>query len=271
MQRKKRKFLGQHFLKNPRVLQKILARIDPQQNDLIIEIGAGKGALTFPLTRKAGKLIAIEKDRKLVPHLLKKEIPHLTILEGDVLKILFQDIIQDEPDFKGRVKLVGNLPYAISSPLLFKVIQERELLQKCVFLLQREVAERVCAQPGSKRYAPLSILIQVYFEANLHFIVHPSSFTPPPQVESALISLNKRERPLLSVQNESLFLEFLRGAFRHRRKKLSKNLEKLRLPPELIKEAFQKFRIDSTLRSEQLSIFQFIHLFGFFMDNLKIC
>lgn len=270
MQKKKRRFWGQHFLRSSRVLQKILWQINPQRDDLIIEIGAGKGVLTFPLARKAGKIIAIEKDRRLIPFLQKKKLPNLIILEKDVLKIHLRKIIPNDIKGKGQVKLVGNLPYSISSPLLFKILQEKECFKKCVFLLQREVAERICAQPGSKKYAPLSILIQVYFDARLHFVVNPNSFSPPPRVESALISLDKRDCPLFPVQNEGFFLEFLRGSFKHRRKTLINNLEKYPLPSGLIQEAFQKFGLNRNVRPEQLAIAQFINLFDFFSSALKI-
>jgi 16S rRNA (adenine1518-N6/adenine1519-N6)-dimethyltransferase len=260
---KKIKAMGQHFLKDHAVLKKIIRYISPSKEDLIIEIGAGKGALTFPLAAKAGKVIAIEKDPAFIPFLQKKTIPNLTILKEDILKVGFSDLIKAQ-NFINNVKLAGNLPYSLSSPLLFKVLQERELFSECIFLLQKEVAERICSQPGSKNYAPLSILFQIHFSAKLLFILSPGSFSPPPKVHSALISLKRRDHPLFLVDQEELFRQFLKGAFKHRRKILRKNLEKLNFPLPLIDEALDKFGIKRNLRPEQISISQFVALFNFF-------
>lgn len=260
----KRKALGQHFLKSHAVLKKIIHRISPTDKDLIIEIGAGKGVLTFPLAEKAGKLIAIEKDPSLIPFLQKKKFPNLMILEKDILKVDFHNLLKKEKKFKDNVKLAGNLPYSLSSPLLFKVLEEKEHFSECVFLLQKEVAERLCGQPGSKIYAPLSILFQIHFFAKLHFIVPPECFLPPPKVDSALISLRRRERPLFSLENEELFRNFLKSAFKHRRKILRRNLEKLDIPLSIIDKAYLKFDIERNTRAEQLSISQFVDLFHYF-------
>jgi 16S rRNA (adenine1518-N6/adenine1519-N6)-dimethyltransferase len=263
-QRTKRRALGQHFLKSQAVLKKIIRRISPQEQDLIIEIGAGKGALTFPLAEKAGKVIAIEKDSTLIRSLKRKKIPNLTILEKDILKVDFEELLKKEKDCKRNLKLAGNLPYSLSSPLLFKVLEERELFRECIFLLQREVAERLCGQPGSKNYAPLSILFQIHFHLQLHFTVPPECFSPPPKVDSALISLKKREHPLFSLENEGPFRDFLKGAFKHRRKILRNNLEKLGIPLSAIDKAYLKFDIKKTTRAEQLPISRFVDLFQYF-------
>lgn len=262
--RTRRRALGQHFLKSQAVLKKIIRRISPQEQDLIIEIGAGKGVLTFPLAEKAGKVIAIEKDPSLIASLKKKNIPNLTVLEEDILKVDFHELLNKEKNFKGNLKLAGNLPYSLSSPLLFKVLEERELFTECIFLLQREVAERLCGQPGSKNYAPLSILFQIHFLLRLHFTVSPECFSPPPRVDSSLISLKKRERPLFSLKNEDLFRDFLKGAFKHRRKILRNNLEKLDIPLSDIDKAYLKFDIKKTTRAEQLPISLFVELFQYF-------
>lgn len=267
MKRSKVKTFGQHFLKNPFVIKKIVHCIAPEKNDLIIEIGAGKGALTFFLAEKSGKLIAVEKDRNLIPFLRKKEYFNLEILEGDILKIDLGELIKREKNSLEKVKLVGSLPYSISSPLLFKILAEKELFQKCIFLLQKEVGERICAQPGSKKYAPLSVIFQIYFEAKVHFYVSPKSFSPPPKVESALISLTKREKPLFLIEKKSEFLKFLKGSFRHRRKTLFNNLLRLNYPHSLLKHAFQNFNLENSARAEELPIRQFMDLFIFLAEN----
>lgn len=269
MKKSKRRAFGQHFLASRTILKKIVKTIDPQAQDIIIEIGAGKGVLTLPLGKRAGKIIAIEKEKSFIPLLQSKNIPNLMILEKDVLKIDFKELVEKGIDSRAKLKLVGNLPYSISSPLLFKVFQERDLFSECIFLLQKEVAERIGAQPGSKKYAPLSILFQIYFSTKIHFFVAPEAFSPPPQVESALISLKRRISPLFPIKDDQFFLKFLKGAFRHRRKMLRNNLEKLYFPFPLIEEAFQKCKIKKDLRPEQLAISQFVALFNFFFPQGK--
>lgn len=263
----RRKALGQHFLKNIHVLRKIVLTIRPQENDFLIEIGAGKGALTFLLAAKAGKVIAIERDRSFIPFLQRKGFTNLIILEEDILKVEFKELV--EKKYKGKVKLVGNLPYSISSPLLFKILGERELFSECIFLFQKELAERICAKPGTKKYAPLSILLQIYFSTKLHFFVSPDSFLPPPRVQSALVSFKRRNKPLFLVPREEAFRKFLKGTFRHRRKYLFNNLIRLNYPSSSLKEAFQKFNLAVSLRPEQLTISQFVSLFKFLTENQK--
>jgi 16S rRNA (adenine1518-N6/adenine1519-N6)-dimethyltransferase len=258
---RKRKALGQHFLANRFVLKKIIEVISPRKDELIIEIGAGKGALTFPLAEKCAKVIAIEKDKSLSPFLLEKKKTNVVVLEKDVLRINFRELLAEEDEFGNRIKLVGNLPYVISSPLLFKVLEEKDLFPECVFLLQKEVAERIIAQPGSKIFAPLSILFQMDFETRLHFTVAPGSFSPPPQVQSALISLKRRPGPLFPVNNKDLFRSFLRQAFAKRRKTLLNNLKSLPLPAPLIKKALGRVSLREDVRAEQVSLPQFVSLF----------
>ena len=261
--RTKSRILGQHFLKSPGILSKIIDVIGPGKNDVIIEIGAGRGALTFPLAKKAGKIIAIEKDPALTSFLREKAPPPVSVVAGDALETDFFSLLNGGLDFSGQAKLVGNLPYSISSPLLFKVIKEKDLFNKCVFLVQKEVAERICASAGSKKYAPLSILLDIYFISRLHFIVRPGAFAPPPKVDSALISLDKRTVPLFSIRDESLFLEFLRKAFKQRRKTLWNNLSETSGSPDL-EEAFQKSGLERKIRPEQLTVAQYVDLFDFF-------
>ena len=255
--------LGQHFLNDPGILNKIVRVIDPQPEDRIIEVGAGKGALTFPLAQKAGEVIAIEKDGELIPVLQSKKPANLTIIEKDVLRVDFRELLAAGEGVPGTAKLVGNLPYSISTPLMFKVLKNKGLFEKCIFLVQKEVAERICARPGSKKYAPLSILVENDFSARVHFIVRAGSFSPPPQVESALISLAKRPAPLYQVSDERLFLEFLQAAFRQRRKILLNNLRNSGWPPEAAQAAFRDLGLDGTARPEELTIAQFVRLFEF--------
>jgi 16S rRNA (adenine1518-N6/adenine1519-N6)-dimethyltransferase len=258
---RKAKALGQHFLTSRQVLRKIVETISPEKDELIIEIGAGKGALTFPLADRAGKVIAIEKDKSLIPFLLGGNKGNLAVLQEDILRLDLRRLVAEEPTFRRRVKLAGNLPYVISSPLLFKVLENRELFSTCVFLLQKEVAARLSAKPGSKDYAPLSILFQRYYVVRLCFTVAPGSFSPPPRVQSSLVSLTRRPQTLFPVADEDRFRRFLRTSFAQRRKTLLNNLKSAPYPLALLLESFHQFSLKETVRAEQLSLGQFVDLF----------
>jgi len=258
---RKTKALGQHFLTSRAVLNKIVTIISPQEDELIIEIGAGKGALTFLLADRCGKIIAIEKDHSLIPYLMEKKRENVDILEKDVLSIDFFSLLKTEKAVAGKVKLAGNLPYSISSPVLFKTLEAKDLFSSCVFLLQKEVAERLSAGPGSKKYAPLSILFQIHFNVCLHFIVAPGSFSPPPRVRSALVSLERRDTPLFPLQDQSRFQAFLRSSFGQRRKTLLNNLKGLGLPFPFLVESIRRLGLNPGVRAEQVPIEKFIRLF----------
>jgi len=257
----KTKALGQHFLTDRSILRKIVDIIAPRKDELVIEIGAGKGALTFPLADRAGKVIAIEKDKAFIPLLRESKKDNLVLLQQDVLRLDFKNLLADEAAFRGKIKLAGNLPYSISSLLLFKVLEDKDLFSACVFLLQKEVAERLGAQPGSKDYAPLSILFQLHFDVRLRFTLAPGAFSPPPKVRSTLVSLEKRPQPLFALSDEVRFRRFLRTAFAQRRKILLNNLKSLPFSIDLLKESFRRLSLKETARAEQLSIAQFVALF----------
>jgi len=257
MKKSRRQALGQHFLKDKKALRKIVRLINPQPEDTLIEIGPGKGALTFLLTPKAGKVIVVEKDSRFASLLQERAPKNLQVLEEDILKVSFEKLQLPHT----QAKLVGNLPYSISSPILFRVMEEKSVFSECHFLLQKEVAKRICALPGSKAYAPLSIYFFNFFSTKLHFILAPAAFYPPPKVDSAFISLKKRQAPLFCFSNDQEFLQFLKTAFRHRRKTLYNNLLLANFPASDIKEAFMACKIEAHLRPEQIHLEQFVCLF----------
>ncbi|OGD10344.1 MAG: ribosomal RNA small subunit methyltransferase A [Candidatus Aminicenantes bacterium RBG_13_62_12] len=248
----RRQILGQHFLHNRGILEKIVRAVDPGKNELVIEIGPGRGALTFSLAERAGRVVALERDGRLVPALRERAASNLEVIEADALRVSFQDIVDRHPGFEGRVKLAGNLPYSISSPLLFKVLERPELFSLCVFLLQKEFARRLCAQAGSKLFAPLSILVQNHFEARILFAVSPASFSPPPRVDSALVRLLKRKKPLAVPEDEAGYGLYLQAAFRQRRKTLWNNLAAAGFSRTSLQAAFLRLGLDSRLRAEAL-------------------
>jgi 16S rRNA (adenine1518-N6/adenine1519-N6)-dimethyltransferase len=258
---RKAKALGQHFLNDRSILRKIVDIINPKKDELVIEIGAGKGALTFPLAERSGKVIAVERDKDLVPFLRESGRENIVVLGRDVLGVDFRALVADERAFAGKVKLTGNLPYSISSPLLYKVLKDKDLFSACVFLLQKEVAERLAARPGSKDYAPLSILFQLHFDIRLCFTLAPGTFSPPPKVLSTLVSLEKRPTPLFVIGDEDRFRRFLRAAFAQRRKTLLNNLKSIPVALSDLQETFRRLCLKETVRAEQLTIAQFVSLF----------
>lgn len=259
----RRKALGQHFLRSRKALNHILEAISPGPEDLILEIGAGKGVLTFPLARRARQVIAVEKDEHLLPFLRNQTFPNLKIIHADILRLDWRKLIENYLPWPGEIKLVGNLPFSISTPLLFRVLDHRDLFPFIVFLLQREVAERVSSPPGSKDYAPLSIFFHIYYEARIEKIFPPTCFSPPPKVESGLILLRRRPRPLFEVNKFISFQNFLRLCFRHRRKQLLKNLKLSGFEEAKILEAFARLNLRPNTRPEELDEISYFHLFNY--------
>lgn len=217
---KARKRFGQNFLRDPQVIARIVQAIGPKAGDRLVEIGPGRGAMTFPLLDAAGAMTAIEIDRDLVP-LLQEEAPahgRLELIEADVLTVDFSALAGH-----GRLRVVGNLPYNISTPVLFHLMEHAAHIQDMHFMLQREVVERMAAPPGSKVYGRLSVALQARCQVEKLFRVMPGSFWPVPKVESAIVRLV----PLHDPEREALapaLDRVLRGAFGQRRKTLANAL-----------------------------------------------
>jgi 16S rRNA (adenine1518-N6/adenine1519-N6)-dimethyltransferase len=249
MYQSRRHALGQHFLTNDGVLRKIVRVIDPQPDDVIVEVGAGRGVLTVRLAERAGRVIAIEKDERLVPELKERVPANVEVVQGNALGVDLREIL--EKAGVPALRLAGNIPYSISSALLFRVLDDRALLSDCAFLVQKEVAERVTAGPGAKSYAPLGILLQNEFEARLAFLVSPGSFTPPPKVQSALLTLRRRPSPLHPGAAGEPYRAFLRAAFAERRKMLWKNLAR-RATPAALTAAYAALGLQRNVRAEEL-------------------
>jgi len=250
MPKSRRHALGQHFLVNEGVLRKIVAAIDPRPGEVIVEIGAGKGVLTSALAAKGAQVIALEKDERLIPELRKTLPEGVELVHGDVLRADLHEIARKAG--VPSIRLVGNIPYSISSALLFRVLDDRAVIADGVFLLQKEVAERVTAGPGTKSYAPLGILLQNEYEARIAFTVAPGSFSPPPKVQSALLVLRRRPVPLHAGAAEEPYRAFLRAAFAERRKMLWKNLSR-RAAPDALEAAYETLGIPRSARAEELA------------------
>lgn len=213
-----KKSLGQHFLTDKNIIFKIIDAIVAEKEDRIIEIGSGTGALTKWLAEKFEDLHAIELDQRAV-EVLKQEIENLVIHENDVLKVKWSDMV----DPKKNNVVIGNLPYYITTPILFDLLENRKLFSEAILMMQKEVAERLVANPSSKDYGILSVQTQLFCSPEILFEVSRNSFSPPPKVTSAVIKLTF-DKPDLSFSDETL-KTVVRTAFNQRRKKLSNSLK----------------------------------------------
>lgn len=248
-----RKRFGQNFLTDSFVIQQIIKAINPKSGDMLLEIGPGLGALTYPMLEVAEKLTVIELDRDLAQRLLdNKDIENkITVIQGDALKIDIAPLAQQDAPFK----VFGNLPYNISTPLLFRLFEFSSLIDSMHFMLQKEVVERMAATPGSKQYGRLSVMTQYYCKVIPVLEVPPNSFVPPPAVDSAVVRLlPKNDIDAHSKLTKSLD-KICKAAFSQRRKTL-RNTLKGTLPIE----ALEAVGIDPSLRAETLTLEQFILL-----------
>ena len=245
-----RKRLGQHFLTDPRILARIAAALGAEASDTVVEIGPGRGALTEHLLASAGHVVAVEIDRDLVPH-LRAEFGGrpLTVVEGDVLEHPIAGLAGTD-DFL----LAGNVPYYITTPILFHALRAPRP-RRAVFLVQREVAERVVAAAGTEAYGALSANVQAVADARIAFRVAAGSFTPPPKVESALLVVTPRAEPAVSSAEEEPFREFVIAAFGLRRKQMRRVLRTIfDLDAEAADALLTSTRIDPERRVETLTV-----------------
>ena len=258
-----RKRFGQHFLHDKYVLQKIVAAINPRTEDALVEIGPGQGALTFPLLQRCGKLQAIEIDNDLAERLPKQaaEFGELQVHNADALRFDFAQLV-DQPH---SLRVVGNLPYNISTPLLFHLIKSIHSIQDMHFLLQKEVVDRLAATPENRKsYGRLSIMAQYYCHAEWLFDVGPGAFKPPPKVDSAVIRLTPRKQPEVAALDFQHFSSLVQHTFSQRRKTLRKSLKKMASD-----EHFSTAAIDSSLRPETLWINDFVNLSNTIIETTK--
>jgi 16S rRNA (adenine1518-N6/adenine1519-N6)-dimethyltransferase len=263
MDRRARRRLGQHFLRDSRVAQAIVDLAALTSKDLCVEIGPGEGALTELLAERAGRLLAFEVDQALVTRLTPRlaRFGHAEVRHADARRIDYATLLPPRPDADGTVVVVGNLPYSVSKPILLRLVEARSAIARMVLTLQKEVAERIVAGPGTKRYGALSILTQLYCGVRLVFTIPPGAFVPAPQVESAVVQLTTLPAPRVRLENERFFHRVVKAAFARRRKTVANGLAGgLGLPAEAVKHALAAVGIDPTRRAETLSIEEFARL-----------
>jgi len=247
-----RKRFGQNFLVDDSVISNIVLAIAPQPADVIIEIGPGKGALTLPLLAKCPSLTLIELDRDLIGNLqqLREQYPLLTILQADALTVNFAELSGGK-----LARVVGNLPYNISTPLIFHLLQYRSIIKDMHFMLQKEVVDRMDAQPNSKAYGRLSVMVQYHAAVDKLFNVPSTSFSPAPKVTSAVVRLTPYTDLPHVARDEALLARVVSTCFQMRRKTMRNSLRKL-CDDDLI----AKLPIDSSRRPEDLSVGEFVDL-----------
>ncbi|MEO8636891.1 MAG: 16S rRNA (adenine(1518)-N(6)/adenine(1519)-N(6))-dimethyltransferase RsmA [Gemmatimonadales bacterium] len=251
-----KKHLGQHFLSDPGILGRIADALQIAPGDTVLEIGPGPGGLTIHLAARAGRLIAIEKDRDLLPG-LRERFPAVTIVEGDALELDWHALIGDGPR-----RITGNIPYNITSPLL-----EQALLPPrptcIVFLVQKEVAQRVAAPPGGSDYGALSVGIQSVARVERLFTVGAGAFRPRPKVDSAVLRLRPLAEPLIADDEVLRFRRFVVGLFGFRRKQLLRGLRELTgEPATVVSRWISSAALGETQRPQELSPTEFARLFG---------
>jgi 16S rRNA (adenine1518-N6/adenine1519-N6)-dimethyltransferase len=248
-----RKRFGQNFLHDARVIDRIVKAINPKSGQRIVEIGPGQGALTVPLLEAAQPIHAVELDRDLAAWLNQQlKARGLVLIEADALSFDFSSLATDGE----RLRVVGNLPYNISTPLMFHLLQQRHVIHDMHFMLQKEVVERLAAEPGNKDYGRLSVMTQYLCDVQPLFDVPPGAFHPPPKVTSAIVRLvpHQGNNPHGEADIETLDT-LLRAAFHARRKTLRNNLKALLAAPQI-----EAIDINWSLRPEQLSVAEYVHL-----------
>jgi 16S rRNA (adenine1518-N6/adenine1519-N6)-dimethyltransferase len=260
---KAKKKLGQHFLADPSTADMIVARAKISSDDIVLDIGAGLGALTIPLAKAAAKVYAVEKDQRLYDllktELLVQKVSNATLIPKDILQLDYQPIFAEN----GRRLIVfGNLPYNISSQIIIKLIRSRNFVQRAILMFQKELAQRLIAQPGSKDYGRLTVML--HYCANVKTIANigASVFFPTPKIASEVLELDFEKTVDYPEHDEAMLFQVIKAAFGNRRKTLKNALvaSGLRINPKTAKQALESAGIDASRRAETLSVTEFIAL-----------
>lgn len=251
------KKLGQNFLIDETVVRRIVEAAELTPEDTVLEVGPGIGTLTQGLAESGADVVAVELDKRLLPVLdvTLEGYDNVRIVNGDILQVDIMEQVQ-KPDFK----CCANLPYYITTPIIFAILEKRLPMERLVVMVQKEVAERMAAKPGSKDYGALSVAIQYFTEPEIAFIVPPSSFIPAPSVDSAVIVCKRRSTPPVEVCDENLFFRVVKAAFSLRRKMLSNSLKNMGIKGEQVNKWLELAGVDGKRRAETLSLEDFAAL-----------
>ena len=256
------KSLGQNFLIDTNVIDRILEGARVKEGDYVIEVGPGIGTLTKEMGRSAEKVVAIEIDKTLIPILEEtlEDFPNIEVINQDILKVNVQELVKEKLN-GGPVKLVANLPYYITTPIVMKFLEEDIPVTDIVVMVQKEVADRMNAKPNTKDYGALSVAVQYYCDTEIVAKAPRHMFMPQPNVDSTVIGLHVREEQIYHVDNEDIFFKTVKASFGQRRKTLLNSLGGLGfLSKDQIKEALKEANIDEQRRGETLSVEEFASL-----------
>lgn len=259
------KKLGQNFLIDADIVRGIVDAADIRPGERVLEIGPGIGTLTQGLAEAGAEVTAVELDKKL-PAVLAKTLEgyeNVRIVQGDILKVNIPEIMGPEP-----FKVAANLPYYITTPIIMTLLERRLPISRLVTMVQKEVADRMVAEPGTKAYGALSVAVQYYTQPHVELDVPPRSFIPAPEVDSVVIVCDVREEPPVTVADEKLFFRVVRAAFGQRRKTLSNALKGAGFDKELIRTALPAAGIDGTRRGETLSLMEFAAIATAFLKSV---
>lgn len=266
-----KKSLGQNFIIDVNILQKIIEAAQINQTSGVIEVGPGIGSLTEQLALSAQNVVSYEIDQRLLPILddTLGKYDNVQIVNKDILQASLQKDIENYFDEEQEIHLVANLPYYVTTPILLHVLHSKANIETMTVMMQKEVAERIAAKPNTKAYGSLSIAIQYYSEAKVVMDVPKSVFIPQPNVVSSVLHVKLRKEPLVSVKDEDFFFKLVQASFTHRRKTLRNNLRsyfKQLFTKEQLEVAFEQSNIDGARRGESLSIEEFANLANCIID-----
>lgn len=257
-----KKRFGQNFISDPGLLNKIARTAEITEDDIVVEIGPGAGTLTKALAKDAKKVIAIEIDKDLIPVLKDNlaEVENVTVVEGDALKVDLDKLVYDLVGEKRKYKIVANLPYYITTPLIMHFLESDFNIERIVIMVQKEVAERLKAQPSTKEYGAITVNVNLLADVNLAFIVPRTVFIPQPDVDSAIIDLKVLSEMPYDVKDISSFKKLVKAAFNQRRKTLSNALKTLGLEKEVIEGILIQCEVNPKRRGETLTLEEFVRV-----------
>jgi 16S rRNA (adenine1518-N6/adenine1519-N6)-dimethyltransferase len=257
------KRLGQNFLIDQGILDEIIEGAELTKDDYVLEIGPGMGSMTQKLCETAGKVVAVEIDKNLLPVLkvTLSEYDNITVINGDILKLNIKDTLQEHFGDR-KAKVVANLPYYITTPIIMKLLEEKLNLQSITIMVQKEVGDRIKAAPGGKEYGALSVAVQYYAKPSQVLFVPPHSFIPQPEVDSIVLKLDILSKPAVEVEDEGMFFRVVKASFGQRRKTLLNALTagNFGISKEQMKEVLNSVGIDEGRRGETLSLQEFANI-----------
>ena len=260
---------GQNFIGDPALLERIATVCDWQPGDRALEIGPGAGTLTRAIAREAEEVLAVEIDRRLAP-LLEETLAdcvNVHLVFTDALKADLDALMRDTLGWDGRYKLIANLPYYITTPLIMHVLEDSEKVSELVIMVQKEVGERLCAAPGSKAYGAVTVMVQYAATVARAFDVGRHAFVPAPEVDSTILHLIPYEKRPIQAQNDAVLRRVVKAAFSQRRKTLRNSLSSLGCDKALIKQALEAASIEDSRRAETLSVAEFVALADAFYEG----